>query len=85
MKTMIRNSRAMASTKAGPVSVSIVLASLRPLRDLKQDWVKSLIKDFKPLLENALSKVDHLLVDNTAWIARIMILITGNIQRLRHI
>ena len=36
-KVMVRNSRAIASIQAGPVAVSIVLASLRSLRNLKQD------------------------------------------------
>ena len=68
---MVRNSRAMASTQAGPVAVSIVLASLHPLRDLMQDWAKYRVKALKPLLEDAFSKLGHLLVDDTAWTDRI--------------
>ena len=50
MSIMVRNSRAMASTKAGPVAVSIVLASLQNLRHLKQEWATTFMKALKPLL-----------------------------------
>ena len=69
-RVMVRKSSSIASSQAGPVAVSIVLASLRSLRNVKQDWALTLIDALKPLLEDALNKVDHIIVDDTAWTNR---------------
>ena len=67
---MVINSRAMASSQVGAVAVSFTLATLRSLRSLEQEWTTTLLKSLKPLLDEALNKVSHIIVDDTAWLCR---------------